>query len=128
VNSGGANAGGGKTTSTATCTPISSWGVTTGYFKQWAATWASFTLAPCTVGATGTWDIQFHNDNTGQIDFERSGFYTVLSTGYSETLDHDFGPFDTTYTVTLTLTDSSGVQTTRSSTITTKSPKQAGTA
>jgi hypothetical protein len=98
--------------------------VTTGYYKQWAATWAAFSLAPCSLGATGLWDIQYHNDNTGQIDFERSGYYTLASTGFSYTLDDDFGPFDTTYTVTLTVTDANGVQTSRSSTITTRSPKQ----
>jgi hypothetical protein len=124
---GGGTGGGGKTTAgSGTCAPIASYNVTTGYYQQWAATWAAFTLAPCQVGATGWWDVQYLNDGTGQIDFERSGGYTLTSTGYSYTLDDDFGPFDTTYTVTLTTTDSTGAQASRSSTITTRSPKTPG--
>jgi hypothetical protein len=126
VNSGGVNSGGSKPASS-TCAPISSYSVTTGYYKQWAATWASFSVPACEALSTVSWDIQYHNDDTGQIDFERSLSVVVPSAGYSYTLDDDFGPFNTTYTVTLTLSDASGAQTTRSATITTKPPKQPGT-
>jgi hypothetical protein len=121
-NSGGLDSGGGPAP-TGPCTLLSSYNVTTGYYKIWAATWASFTLAPCQMGAMGTYDIKYHNDNTGQIDYEASGIYVLATNGYSATIDDDFGPFNTTYTVTLTVTDANGVQTSRSSTITTKSPK-----
>ena len=55
-----------------------------------------------------------------------TAYGAALTSAFAYTLDHDFGPFNTTYTVSLTLTDASGAQTTRTATIATKSPKQPG--
>jgi hypothetical protein len=126
VNSGGASGGGGGSpvaTPSGVCAPIASLTNTVGYYRSWAAIWTTFTLPACEVGTAGTWDMTFHNDDTGQIDYERRASYVVPSSGYSAVVDDDFAPFSTNYTVTLTLTDSNGVRTSRSASTTTKPAK-----
>ena len=127
--SGGGGAGGGRAQSLApvapvstSCTPSISMANTTGYFRTWAAIWTNFTVTPCASGGPGTWALTYRNNNTGRIDYRSGGTYTQ-SSPFSNTIDDDFGPFSTPYSVTLTVTDSHGVQTSQTTDITTRAPK-----
>ena len=129
VNSGGVNSGGGggggtsPTTAPAptSCATITSFSNSTGYYSVWAAIWTSFSFTN-SCGAAVTMNMSYLNGTTGVIDFARTS-----STMTNGTIDEDWAAFSVPYTVTMTLTDSSGaVLATRSAVVTTKAEKTAG--
>jgi|SRR5947209_6078858 len=122
LTSGGGGGGGGGTTAPAAC--ISSFSNSTGYYSVWAAIWTSWSVSTSSCpGATG-WQMTYLNNNTGTVDFVRSG---LLSGATGGTVDEDWAAFSTPYTVTLQVTDSAGnVMASTSALVTTKAGKTPG--
>ena len=131
VNSGGVNSGGGSggggggtttpTTAPGSCATITGFSNSTGYYSVWAAIWTQFSWSS-TCSTSVTMSMTYLNGNTGAIDFARSS-----STMTNGTIDEDWAAFSTPYTVTMTLTDSSGaVLASQSALVTTKAGKTAG--
>ena len=119
VNSGGGGGGGGTTTST-TCGQITTFSNSTGYYSVWAAIWTQFAVSSSCV-TPANWQMTYTNGTTGAVDFARSSTTAYMPSG---TIDEDWAAFSTTYTVTLTVTDSNGiVLDSRSALVTTKAPK-----
>jgi len=123
---GGGGGGGGGTTVTTTapaptsCATITGFSNTTGYYSVFAAIWTKFSFSS-TCSTQVTMRMTYLNGNTGNVDFSAS---TPINTG---TIDEDWGAFNTPYTVTISLTDSSGaVLASQTAVITTKPPKTAG--
>ncbi len=135
VNSGGVNSGGGGTggsggggtpttvVPSGTCAQITSFSNSTGYYSVWAAIWTPFSISSsCTSPAN--WTMTYTNGTTGLVDFARSSTTAYMPSG---TIDEDWAAFSTAYTVTLTVTDSSGaLLDSRTAIVTTKAPKQPG--
>ncbi len=80
-------------------------------------------MTPCPTGGPGNWLLTYRNDNTGLIDFRQTGAYLQTNSSFTNVVDDDFGPFSTPYTVTLTVTDARGAQTSQSATVTTRASK-----
>jgi hypothetical protein len=124
--SGGGGGGGGTTTTTTTtssssCAKITAFSNSTGYYSIWAAIWTSYGISSSCSGQVN-WQMTYFDGNTGAVDFSRSGYF--YGSGTSGTVDEDWAAFSTPYTVTLTVTDSTGnVLATQSAVVTTKSPK-----
>jgi len=127
VNSGGVNSGGGggggATTTTVpsgACAHISTFANSTGYYAVYAAIWTQFAITNSCPSAVN-WDMSYTNGKTGLVDFERSSSTAYMPSG---TIDEDWASFSTPYTVTLTVTDTSGtVLDSRSAIVTTKAGK-----
>lgn len=101
----GGGGGGGSVTPATPCASITSFGNSTGYYSVFAAIWTSFSVQnPC--GGAVSWQMTYTNDNTGNVDFWRSGSFTGSGTG--ATIDEDWAAFSTPYTVTLTVSDNQG--------------------
>ena len=124
-NTGGGGGGGGRTVTTppaASCL-INTFSNTTGYYSVYAAIWTPFSIST-SCGYAVNWQMTYTNNNTGQVDFSRSSSTAYMSAG---TIDEDWAALSTPYTITLTVTDSSGVVIdTRSAAVTTKKPKSVG--
>lgn len=114
VNSGGVNSGGldsggsgGGGGGGKVCT-ISTLTNRVGYYSIWAAIWTSFSVTGCPSGST--WEMSFHNDATGNVDFSSGGGTSSSGGGgaASATVDEDWAAFSTPYTVTLSVRDSAG--------------------
>ena len=120
---GGGGGGGGGATPTTTvpastsCATITSFSNTTGYYSVFAAIWTKFSFTS-SCATPVTMHMTYLNGNTGNVDFSAN---TPINSG---TIDEDWAQFSTPYTVTMSLTDSSGtVLASQSAVITTKVPK-----
>ena len=107
----GGGGGGGGGSSTPTLSPaaqIAHFGISTGKYQSWAAIWTS-----CAVKNTGpseslTVTIEEVNQATGETDWARVWTGTLATNGtFSQTFDNDFAPWETTYLVKLTVTETS---------------------
>lgn len=113
VVSGGGGGGGGGSAPAVTPAPapaaeISSFKVTTGKYKSWAAIWTNYTVKNTGKDEDITVTVEEINTATGNIDFSRStsGFLGVNKT-VSITWDDDFGPWYTNYQVKITVSETS---------------------
>ena len=127
--SGGGGGGGGGTPTTtaapapASCARITSFSNSTGYYSVWAAIWTPFSISS-SCAAPVNWQMTYTNGTTGLVDFARGSSTQYMSSG---TIDEDWAAFTTAYTVTLTVTDSTGATLdSRSAVVTTKQPKTPG--
>ena len=124
--SGGGGGGGTPTTTvapTTSCAVVSSFSNSTGYYSVWAAIWTKFSISN-SCSAPANWQMTYTNGTTGLVDFARGSSTQYMSSG---TIDEDWADFSTAYTVTLTVTDASGVVLdSRSAVVTTKQPKTPG--
>jgi hypothetical protein len=125
---GGGGGGGSSLSAVASvaCTPAITLTNTTGYFRTYAAIWTNFSVTPCPTGGPGTWVLTYRNINTGRIDFRQTGSYLQTNSSFNNVVDDDFGPFATPYTVTLTVTDARGAQTSQSASVTTRAARLNG--
>lgn len=104
TSSGGGGTGGGSVPAPAAGAAgcIASFAAQTGSTAGFATIWTQFaTSTVC--GSSAKWTLSFHNDSTGAVELTRSGSPTTFG-GY----DYVRAAYATTYTVTLTVTNSSG--------------------
>ncbi len=138
ANGGGAAGGGGSANSGGVndpapapaappCATFSSATAPVGYYSVYAAVWNDYTIRSCSAGnEVVNVRVTESDPATGRIDYDIT-YPSVLSPGQnvSMVLDNDFAPFDTTYDVSYSATDSStgAVLDTRSLSATTPSPR-----
>ena len=109
VNKGGVN----DPTTVAVATPcavLANLAAPVGYYLTWAAIWNTFTVRSCSSN-TETVNVEVTETNaaTGAVDYDLIYPITLLAAqNTSMVLDNDFAPFNTTYNVSFTATDSSG--------------------
>jgi uncharacterized repeat protein (TIGR01451 family) len=80
----------------------------TGYYSVWAAIWNTFTVRSCSTSSESlNVEVTETNIATGLVDYDVIVPMSLLSgQNISMVLDNDFAPFNTTYTVAMTVTDS----------------------
>lgn len=108
ASGGSAGGGGGGSATLAPAAQISSFSAPTGKYKSWAAIWANFTVKNTGPAEYLTISIKETNTATGNVDWSRS-FTTWLANNNSAsgTFDNDFAPWETTYSVEFTVTETS---------------------
>lgn len=112
TSGGGVNKGGVNDTTPTTPAPCAALGnvsAPVGYYSVWAAIWNTFTVRSCST-ATESVNVEVTETNvaTGLVDYDMVvpiGLAAAQNT--SMVLDNDFAPFNTTYTITMTVTDTS---------------------
>ena len=110
---------GGGAGPTTRCVTFNGWSNTAAYSRAWAAisTRIDFRSA-CYV----TYTVTYANNATGDVFVGGSG--QLLNSSFSGTVEADFLDFSTSYTVTLTIADQSGLAILReSANVTTPTPK-----
>lgn len=97
-------------TSPVPCATLAGVSAPVGYYLTWAAIWNTFSVKSCS-SATEIVNVHVTETNaaTGLNDYDVT-YATTLTSGQnlSQVLDNDFAPFTTTYTVSFTVTDTSG--------------------
>jgi len=113
TSTGGTNKGGVKDVTplpVVPCATLPSVTAPVGYYSVWAAVWNTVTVKSCS-SSTEAVNLEVSETNvaTGLVDYDMI-IPMSLTAGQNigMVLDNDFAPFDTTYTVTATVTDSSG--------------------
>lgn len=124
---GGVNKGGVNDTTTAVATPcavMANLSAPVGYYLTWAAIWNTFTVRSCSTSTeTVTVEVIETNAATGLNDYDVIMPVSLLAgQSSSMVLDNDFAPFSTTYTVTMSAFDGSGVLLSTGSVIATTPP------
>ena len=141
AGSGGGGGGGGTVTGGATnkggvkdvapvavapCATLPNVTAPVGYYSVWAAVWNTVTVKSCSA-ATETVNLEVTETNvaTGSVDYDMViPMSLTASQNVGMVLDNDFAPFDTTYSVTAKVSDTSGnVLATQSLVTTTPSPR-----
>jgi hypothetical protein len=81
-----------------------------GYYLTYAAIWNTFTVRSCSTSTeTVNVEVTETNQTTGAVDYDVIWAMSLLSAQNSSmVLDNDFAPFNTTYAVGFTVTDTSG--------------------
>ena len=126
---GGANKGGVNDTAPATaapCAALGSMSAPVGYYLTNAAIWNTFTVRSCSSSVeTVNVEVTESNQATGLVDYGVIFPLTLIAAqNASMVLDNDFAPFNTTYTVAFTATDSSGNVLSTGSVVATTPPPQ----
>ena len=92
------------------CATLAGVSAPVGYYLTWAAIWNTFSVKSCS-SVTEVVGVEVTETNvaTGTVDYDVVSA-TSLTAGQnlSQVLDNDFAPFDTTYRVAFTVTDSAG--------------------
>ena len=107
---GGVNKGGVNDVTPVAATPCAGLGglaAPTGYYSIWAAIWNTLTVRSCS-SSTETLNVEVTETNaaTGLVDYDVIVPVTLVAAqNVSMVLDNDFAPFNTTYTVAMTVTD-----------------------
>jgi hypothetical protein len=92
------------------CATFTSATAPVGYYLSWAAVWNDFTIRSCSASPQ-TYSVHVTESDvaTGLVGYDTTAAYSVgASQQVSGILDNDFAPFDTTYTISMTVSDSSG--------------------
>jgi uncharacterized repeat protein (TIGR01451 family) len=109
----------------ASCASLRNISAPVGYYASWAAIWNTLTVTSCST-STETVNVQVTETNiaTGQVEYDvMYQLMLTASQNYSMILDNDFAPFNTTYTVQMTVFDnSSGAVLTQASVAATTPP------
>ena len=97
-------------TTTVACASLLNVSAPVGYYSVWAAVWNTFTVRSCANGSENlNVRVTETNSSTGLVDYDITVPMTLGGGANSSmVLDNDFAPFNTTYTVTMTATDTSG--------------------
>jgi uncharacterized repeat protein (TIGR01451 family) len=97
------------TTTAAPCALLGSVSAPVGYYSVWAAIWNTMTVTSCsTTSEIINIEVTETNVATGLVDYDVVVPTTLTaSQNLSMVLDNDFAPFNTTYTVTITVRDAS---------------------
>ena len=112
TSGGGVNKGGVNDTTPTTPAPCAALGnvsAPVGYYSVWAAIWNTFTVRSCST-ATESVNVEVTETNvaTGLVDYDMIvPMGLAAAQNVSMVLDNDFAPFNTTYTITMTVTDTS---------------------
>jgi uncharacterized repeat protein (TIGR01451 family) len=108
------------------CAVLTSVSAPVGYYLSFAAIWNTFTVQSCSTGSEAV-SLQVTETNvaTGSIDYDITYPLSLApSQNLGLVLDNDFAPFNTTYDITYTVRDLSGVVlSAASTTATTPAPR-----
>jgi hypothetical protein len=110
----------------APCATLPSVTAPVGYYSTWAAVWNTVTVKSCSA-STETVNVEVTETNvaTGLVDYDIVIPMSLASNqNLSMVLDNDFAPFNTTYTVTAKVSDSSANVLATQSLIATTPPPQ----
>jgi hypothetical protein len=90
------------------CAGLGGLAAPTGYYSVWAAIWNTFTVRSCSTSSeTLNVEVTETNTATGLVDYDVIVPMALISgQNISMVLDNDFAPFNTTYTVAMTVTES----------------------
>jgi uncharacterized repeat protein (TIGR01451 family) len=89
------------------CAGLGGLAAPTGYYSIWAAIWNTLTVRSCST-STETVSVEVTETNvaTGLVDYDVIVPMTLIAgQNVSMVLDNDFAPFNTTYTVAMTVSD-----------------------
>jgi hypothetical protein len=92
------------------CATFTSATAPVGYYLSWAAVWNDFTIRSCS-GSTQIYSVHVTDTDvaTGLVGYDVTTSYVVgPNQSVSGIVDNDFAPFSTTYSITMTVLDSSG--------------------